>query len=1034
MARIPDDEIERLKREVSLERLVAAKGVALKRHGSNLLGLCPFHEDRTPSLVVTPDKNLWHCMGACQTGGSVVDWVMRVEGVSFRHAVELLRGDLPSFAVDGGAKGPSRKSSKRKLPPVVERSADDAALLERVVGYYHATLKESPEALSYLEHRGLRSAEMVAHFRLGFANRTLAYRLPEKNRKAGGELRGGLQRLGILRESGHEHFNGSIVIPVFDAAGRVTEMYGRKITPGLRPGTPLHLYLPGPHRGVWNESALGASRELILCESLIDALTFWCAGLRSVTASYGVEGFTGDHVAAFRAHGIESVKIAYDRDEAGDRAAEKLGEELNALGIDTYRVLFPKGMDANEYALKVQPADKSLGLVVRHAQWMGKGRRTAAVVPEAVVTAPSEPPADAASNDEMPVERENASMASSPEPGAAEEDVAAAPPISSFAASSPPPSGASAPPSSSSAMVSSPPGPPSSGASAKGDEVVMHFGPRRWRVRGLSKNLSPEQLRVNVLVCGEDGVFFVDTLELYAARQRAAYTKQAATDLGVDEAVVRADLGRVLVELERRQDAAIHEALAPKTPVVSMTDREREEAMELLRDPRLLDRVARDIGRCGVVGEETNTLVGYLAATSRLLEAPLAVVIQSTSAAGKTSLMDGVLALMPDEQLVQFSAMSAQSLFYMGETDLKHKILGIVEERGAERASYALKLLQSEGELTIASTGKDPVTGRLVTQTYRVEGPVMIFLTTTAIEVDEELLNRCLVLTVDEGREQTRAIHAEQRAAQTLEGLLAREERRSIRRVHRNAQRLLRPLLVVNPFARELTFADYATRTRRDHMKYLTLIRTVTLLHQHQRPVRRAEHGGKTVEYIESTRADIEVANRLADATLGRSLDELPPQTRRLLGLLDAMVGERAKANSVSRPNVRFTRREVREKTSWGHTQVQLHLRRLEELEYVVIHRGGRGLTMEYELVYAGEGAEGSPFLVGLRREYDGHLSGVEGHVPGASRAQVGPESGGSRGGRNVPVEPKPSPIVGVAVNGVSPARPGDLHASGAAE
>jgi hypothetical protein len=102
-------------------------------------------------------------------------------------------------------------------------------------------------------------------------------------------------------------------------------------------------------------------------------------------------------------------------------------------------------------------------------------------------------------------------------------------------------------------------------------------------------------------------------------------------------------------------------------------------------------------------------------------------------------------------------------LFYMGETDLKHKVLAIAEEEGATRASYALKLLQSEGVLTIASTGKDPSTGKLVTHQYRVEGPVMIFLTTTAVQLDEELLNRCLVLTVDEERSQTQAIHRQQR-------------------------------------------------------------------------------------------------------------------------------------------------------------------------------------------------------------------------------------------------------------------------------
>ena len=157
-------------------------------------------------------------------------------------------------------------------------------------------------------------------------------------------------------------------------------MYGRKITPNLREGTPLHLYLPGPHRGVWNEAALAASKEIILCEALIDALTFWCAGYRQVTASYGVNGFTEDHQAAFRKHGTRKVFIAYDRDEAGEAAAGPLAEELLGMGIDCYRVLFPKGMDANEYALKVQPAAKSLGLLLNRAEWLGKGRRPAVTV------------------------------------------------------------------------------------------------------------------------------------------------------------------------------------------------------------------------------------------------------------------------------------------------------------------------------------------------------------------------------------------------------------------------------------------------------------------------------------------------------------------------------------------------------------------------------------------------------------------------------------------------------------------------------
>ena len=316
-----------------MQRLAEARGIKLHRHGADLLGLCPFHDDRNPSLVITPAKNLWHCLGACNMGGTAIDWVMKANGISFRHAVEMLRQDYLPLAADPIQ--PVKHGTVRKLPPPVARDADDRELLLQVVSYYSETLKQSPEAMRYLESRGLKSSEIIDRFRLGFANRTLGYRLPAKNRAAGAEMRGRLQKLGILRESGHEHFNGSLVIPVINPAGEVMEMYGRKITSNLREGTPNHLYLPGEHRGVWNEEALAASKEIILCEALIDALTFWVAGHRNVTASYGVNGFTADHRAAFAQHGTERVYIAYDNDDAGNKAAAKLAEELIEIGASS---------------------------------------------------------------------------------------------------------------------------------------------------------------------------------------------------------------------------------------------------------------------------------------------------------------------------------------------------------------------------------------------------------------------------------------------------------------------------------------------------------------------------------------------------------------------------------------------------------------------------------------------------------------------------------------------------------------------------
>ena len=273
LPRVPDEEIARLKAEVAVERLAEARGIVLSRHGKDLIGLCPFHDDREPSLVISPDKNLWHCFGACGAGGSPIDWVMRAEGVSFRHAVELLRQGVPTTA-----EGPApKRATVRKLAAPFDVSVEDRELLDRVVGFYHQTLRESPEALGFLERRRIAHPEAVERFRLGYANRTLGYRLPDKNRAAGADIRGRLQRLGVYRASGHEHFSGSLVVPVIND-GVVREVYGRKVRDDLRAGTPAHLYLPGPHAGVFNVEALAAGDEIIVCESLIDALSFWCWG------------------------------------------------------------------------------------------------------------------------------------------------------------------------------------------------------------------------------------------------------------------------------------------------------------------------------------------------------------------------------------------------------------------------------------------------------------------------------------------------------------------------------------------------------------------------------------------------------------------------------------------------------------------------------------------------------------------------------------------------------------------------------------
>ncbi len=266
-----------------------------------------------------------------------------------------------------------------------------------------------------------------------------------------------------------------------------------------------------------NVEVFKACNEIILCEALIDAMTFWVHGFRDVTASYGTSGFTSSHLAAFKQYEIKRVLIAYDRDEAGNNAAEKLAKELQAEGIDCFRILLSKGMDVNEYAQQVMPAQKTLGLVIRKAKFMGKGKTPERQLEMATVKPALDPDAGEICELEQPeVEPIPETTNATPLPDFTENVT----------------------------------------AEVSEHETIIELGDRRYRIRGISKNMSYDQLKVNVLVSRGDN-FYVDTLDIYSARHRAAYIKQASIELGLNDDAIKKGLGKVLLKLEELQEKQI---------------------------------------------------------------------------------------------------------------------------------------------------------------------------------------------------------------------------------------------------------------------------------------------------------------------------------------------------------------------------------------------------------------------------------------------------------------------------------------------
>ena len=878
MARICETDIACLKRDTDLAALVRARGVELKKHGArDLIGRCPLpgHQDKTASFVVTPAKNLFHCLG-CGAGGGPIDFVMKADAVTFRAAVDALL-----------AKGPAVRRAARLVPAAATVAAKKEAaapavpeeraqiLLERVVTIYAQAFGASP-GRAYLESRGLCDLGLLEKHRVGYAEGKLAQLLPRE-----GAVRAELRALGVLLdERGRERFAGCVVFPVCDGDGRIVTLYGRSIAAAADGEGKRHVYLPNRPRGLWNAAILKASPHVFFAESVLDALSVLVAGVGNVLSIQSANGFSGADAAALRAQGVQRVTLCLDGDPAGRAGAQRLKEEI-LRGLAVEAVALPEGEDPNSYLMK-HGAEKLAALL--------------------------------------------------------------APP------STPPPS--------------------AGGAAAVPGGFALTFGLRRYEVRGLEK--SARALKATMRV-ERSGKLHVDTLDLYSARSRRQLALDLVRILEESADTIEADLAKLLTACEtaalRSGEAGAQSAgSGAEAPALSAQD--RLEGETLAQDPKLIETILADYERCGLVGERANKILCYLAMVSRKLPRPLAILILSSSGAGKTALQDAALAFCPPEDLIKLTSLSGKALFYKERTSLRHKVLALEEGDGVQEAMYALRNLISAGELVTESTIKDPATGRLVTMANKVEGPTAVFLTTTNPETDAETKSRFFVTSVDEGRAQTREILAFQRRRHTLHGLADEAGVEPVLRRHWAFQRILAPLHVVNPYADQLSYGDDRLPSRRDQPKYLRLIEAIAFLRQRQKPVKTWSGAGGERRYVEADLADIRLANELATELMGHSLDELSRPGYELLVILDRMRSEWGQV-AAKEPNAlahfSFSRRQVREFAGWTHARVHRYLSELAELEYIVTESGRNGVLHRYGLAWDGRGQDGGKFLLGLK-------------------------------------------------------------------
>jgi hypothetical protein len=447
-----------------------------------------------------------------------------------------------------------------------------------------------------------------------------------------------------------------------------------------------------------------------------------------------------------------------------------------------------------------------------------------------------------------------------------------------------------------------------------------------------------------------DQEVFVDSIDLYKNRDRQNLIYNLMDRFGIrDQVQLEQDLHQIIEMIERNREKKEEQKKRVKP---ELTDYQKDIGTRFLSNPNLIDEIDEDYTRLGYVREHKNKILLYLIMTSRLMDNPLHGILISRTGAGKSLLVEVTETLCPPEDVEAVSDLSAQALYYYGQDDLKNKFIVIGEKEGSEGAEYSLRELITRRSITKAIPMKNPVSGEIKTVRIKVNGPISLAETTTSTNINPENLNRCFVLSIDESEEQTRLIHQLQRKNYTLPGFLQRREEAKIIEKHVYAQRLLKPVLVFNPYAEVLTFPSSSLKTRRDNEKFLRLIQVICFLHQYQRKVKRKKIGDhEVIEYIECSPQDYRITYELlSDGVLDNTLDDLPSPARKLLALIQKYLHERSEKDDVPAEKLIFERKDIREYTSWSFAQVRNHFRILRDYEYLQLIKTKNGLANQYRL------------------------------------------------------------------------------------
>jgi DNA primase len=887
-------EIREIKDHLSILTVLGKYGLKPDKHD---MIVCPFHEDKSPSLKVYSKTNTFHCFGCGATGDSI-QFIEMYEKINKHEAIIKAQGCISPITE------PASKPKAMTEPATLSQtSGERTEILTKIFESFKNGLQSpiSKRPKEYLQQRNLDYTKLEIGYNSGqFHHKS---KLSEADQQAC--IKAGLL---IPYNGSVPHGNGTtytafakdcIIFPLKDKQGQTISLYGRSINETIN-GTGKHFYLKD-RTGLYPVYPKPETTRLILTEAIIDAATLLqiqeISSQFEILACYGTNGLTDEHKAAIKElQSLEEIIFFFDGDKAGEDAIKKYQEEfLNELpGIKVTAVETPQNEDINSLLQGHEP-EIFTHLLNERKSFLLTETETLSVKPAC---------ADASSG-----RKENAPE-SLPEPARITGKINTRNP----------------------------------------DFITYTTNELQIIILGGINLQQLDRLRITIKISrtdtGDPLHSIRHTLDLYHSDYLEKFIAKASEQLEIGTNTIKRAIAELTEQIEAYRLGKIESMKEQKQQQRQLTEERKNRAIRYLKAPNLLQRTNEDIGKTGVVGEEINRLLMYLVFTSRLREQPLHIVSLGASGTGKTYLQEKVSELIPEQEKLEITILSENAFYYFDRKELKHKLVLIEDMDGLSAGSgggngaiYAARELMSKRQISKGVPVKDSK-GNMRTVNLHVEGPICFAGTTTTERLYEDNANRCLLIYLDGSHGHRELIMEYQRKLSA--GRIDGRQENSLKEFFKDLQSVLKPIKVRNPYAEGLKLPEYVFKPLRTNAHYLAAIETITFYHQYQREIKTDPTTGE--QYIETTLEDIEWANRLIKDVLLAKADELPRATREFF--------ERLKSWMHAGKKEVFYAKEIREIFRMASSSCNRYILELLRNNYIKVTGGNKYRQgFEYQII-----------------------------------------------------------------------------------